>query len=240
MRRRLLLLALLTLAGCSQAPQPSTSTEGRVKQLEEQVEHERRASGTAGYAPKVVGDLDDLGVPVADLLKQLPGVVGVEVLVAAPKPAHRIIHLRDWHHVPRDRFALDARQPAGKHLADAEVDALYAQHLLEVELVQVEQAAILECLNRHHGLRRVLVEGLTPKGVAAYKVLQGGRHQEQVAQEDRAGEAGRPAGAAEVVEQAALRLAAGFAADDRQERPGGPALRVGEVVDVARPGRPRR
>ncbi len=100
-------------------------------------------------------------MPAVDLLRQLPGVVDVEVLVAAPKANRRIIHLRDWHHVPRDRFALDV----GKPLTDAD----YAEHLLQVELVQVEQAAVLECLVRHHGLRRVLVEGLTPKGVAAFE-----------------------------------------------------------------------
>ena len=36
-----------------------------------------------------------------------------------------------------------------------EADALYAEHLLLVELVQLEQAATLRCLARHHGLRQV-------------------------------------------------------------------------------------
>jgi hypothetical protein len=41
--------------------------------------------------------------------------------------------------------------------------------LLEVELVQLEQAALLRCLARRHGLRRVLIEGLTPDGVEALR-----------------------------------------------------------------------
>ena len=37
-----------------------------------------------------------------DLLRQLPGVLHVEVAVRANQPTHRIIHLLDRHHVPKD------------------------------------------------------------------------------------------------------------------------------------------
>jgi hypothetical protein len=37
--------------------------------------------------------------------------------------------------------------------------------LLEVELVQLEHTALVRCLIKHHGLRSVLTEGLTPKAV---------------------------------------------------------------------------
>jgi hypothetical protein len=47
-------------------------------------------------------------------------------------------------------------------------DRLYDEFLLGVELVQAEQAGVLECLAGYHGLRRVLSEGLTPNGVAAF------------------------------------------------------------------------
>jgi hypothetical protein len=93
----------------------------------------------------------------------------VEVLVAAPKPTRRIVHLRDWHVVPRELHAIDLRQAAGRALSDEEIDVLHAEHLLEVELVQLEQAGILKCLTKHHRLRRVLCEGLTAQGVAVYK-----------------------------------------------------------------------
>ncbi len=74
MRQQVLFLATLALAGCTQAPQ-GPGTQGRVKQLEEQVEQKRRqaAEAVAGYVPKVKGNIDDLGLPTADLLKQLAG-----------------------------------------------------------------------------------------------------------------------------------------------------------------------
>jgi hypothetical protein len=84
---------------------------------------------------------------------------------------HRIIQLRDWHYVPPNLFALDVRQVAGRPLSDEAVDKLYQKLLLKVELVQIEQGAILGCLVKHHGLRRVLVEGLTPQGIENYKEI---------------------------------------------------------------------
>ena len=106
--------------------------------------------------------------PPAYILRRLPGVAEVEALVTAPRPARRIVHLRDWHYVPPDLFALDARQAAGRALSDEEVAGLYQEHLLEVELVSTEQVALLRCLVKHHGLRRVLAEGLTPGGLPTY------------------------------------------------------------------------
>src|SRR5262245_39942469 len=99
-------------------------------------------------APKVDWRIDDLSTPAAELLRQLPGVVEVEVLVAPPNPTHRIIQLRDWHYVPPDLFAVEVRQVTGKPLSDDEVDALYREALLEIELVQVEQTALLLVLRR--------------------------------------------------------------------------------------------
>jgi hypothetical protein len=86
-------------------------------------------------------------------------------LVRAEKPTHRIVHLRDWHFVPKDLL----RQDAGKPLSDEEADALHRAHVTEVELVHLEQEGVLRCLVKHHGLRRVLAEGLTPKGMPAYR-----------------------------------------------------------------------
>jgi hypothetical protein len=166
---RLVVLILLA-AGCSKGP-AEPSTEERIRRLAEEVERQRQgsAAAVAAYAPKVVGRLDDLRANAAAILRQLPGVARVEVLVAVPKPTHRIIHLRDWHHVPRDLFALGARQHAPKRLSEAEVDALYREHLLEVELVQLELTALLRCLVQHHHLRRLLAEGLTPRGMPVYR-----------------------------------------------------------------------
>jgi hypothetical protein len=92
-------------------------------------------------------------------------VADVTVLVRAEKPTHRVVHLRDWPFVPKDLF----RKDAGRPLSDGEADTLYRAHALEVELVQREQEALLRCLVKHHGLKRVLAEGRTPKGVPAYR-----------------------------------------------------------------------
>jgi hypothetical protein len=92
-------------------------------------------------------------------------VAEVEVLVRTEKPTRRIIHLRDWHYVPADLLGQDAGRP----LSDEEADALHRAHVLEVELVQLEQETLLRCLVKHHGLKRVLAEGLTPEGMPAYR-----------------------------------------------------------------------
>src|SRR5262249_19773946 len=86
---------------------------------------------------------------------------------AAPK--HRIIHLRDWHYDLPELFAAEVRHAAGGPLSDQEVEALHLEQVLEAEMVQLEQASLLRCLVKHHGLRRVLVEGLTPKGLPTYR-----------------------------------------------------------------------
>jgi hypothetical protein len=166
-------LAIATLAGtagCSRGDE-SHPAEGRLSRLQGEVERQKKASAkaVADYASKVRGQLDDLTVPAVDLLRQLPGVVEMETLVAVAKPTRRIVHLRDWHFVPEDLFALDLRDSAGKPQSDEQAKARYREFLLEVELVQLEQAALLRCLTRHHGLRRVLYEGLTPGEAKLYR-----------------------------------------------------------------------
>jgi hypothetical protein len=159
-------LLLILLAGCSKSGQ-EPAVEGHILRLERQVESQRNASAqaVADYAPKLAGRLDDLTIPAANLLRQLPGVADVEVLVRVEKPTHRVVHLRDWHFVPKELFRQDADRP----LSDEEADTLHRAHVLEVELVQREQEGVLRCLVKRHGLKRVLVEGLTAKGVPAYR-----------------------------------------------------------------------
>jgi hypothetical protein len=48
------------------------------------------------------------------------------------------------------------------------MEAGYRRLLQEVELVQLDQERLLRALVRHHGLRRLLAEGLTPEGVANF------------------------------------------------------------------------
>jgi hypothetical protein len=56
------------------------------------------------------------GPPNAFSLRQAPGVVRVEELVSLRHPTHRIIHVRDWHFVARDRFTIDVQDAAGRKL----------------------------------------------------------------------------------------------------------------------------
>jgi hypothetical protein len=137
-------------------------TDERLRELRLRIEREVAAADEAieAYRTGTDGHLDDLALPAEDVLRGLPGVAWVERLVVPEKVARRIVHIRDLHLVPRDLFALDVRQAAGRPLSDAEIDKLYDQHLLETELVQIEQVTVLRCLTRHHGLRRLRIEGL--------------------------------------------------------------------------------
>ncbi len=168
--RLVLVVFLLFLGGCGR-PTGDTKHEDHIQRLEREIAEERQASHQ--YLPKVTGQLDDPTTPVVDLVRQLPGVVDVEVLVTASRPTRRIIHIRDWHFVPRDLYALDLRQAVGRKLADDEVEARHRELLLEVELVQLGQERLLQCLVKDHGLRRLLAEGLTPEGVPNYKEMLG-------------------------------------------------------------------
>ncbi|MCI0459996.1 MAG: hypothetical protein L0Z62_23845, partial [Gemmataceae bacterium] len=71
----------------------------RIELLEREVAHAERIAVAAvdGYVPTVADRLDDLSVPAVEILRELPGVVGVEIKVSAAAPVHRLIHLRDWH-----------------------------------------------------------------------------------------------------------------------------------------------
>src|SRR5262245_62027668 len=102
----------------------------------------RLAAGLGACLAVAAGRLDDPPAPVADLLRQLPGVADVRVAVAAAKPAGRIVHPLDLHFVPRDLYAADLRHALGRGLRDGEIDARHQELLLKVELIQLEQVAL--------------------------------------------------------------------------------------------------
>jgi hypothetical protein len=138
----------------------------RVEALRREVEQARAAPAPAdAYTPQTPGSIADLATDAAALLRQLPGVENVEVLVACPKPTHRIIHLRDWHWVDRDTLATEWAHDLGRSLPPEEVDLRYEETLLQIELVQRELLTVLRCLVRHHGLKRLLAETVTAQGV---------------------------------------------------------------------------
>lgn len=166
--RCLPLLLALAAAGCFWAP--PVPPAGPPDLLEMEAQDARAASEQAvkDYMPTVAGRIDDLAAPGADILQQLPGVAHVEMLVAVPKPTHRIIHIRDYHFVPEDLFVLDQRA-AGRTIPEEAVDGQYHRFQLQVELVQLEQSAILRCLAQHHGLKQILAEGLTAKNLKEFQ-----------------------------------------------------------------------
>src|SRR5262249_17434730 len=104
-------------------------TQSRLPELRRMVERQEKesAEAVASSSPTTTARLDDLTASAELLLRQLPGVVRVEVAVRAEQPTHRIVHLRDWHFVPRDLYARDRRDSAGRPLPDGEVDRLHEE-----------------------------------------------------------------------------------------------------------------
>jgi hypothetical protein len=158
-------------SGCRRSETALSSLRLRIGDLRGRIEKERTASAEAveKYRHQDNSKVDDLGRPVEDILRQLPGVVSVEVVPAEGKPARRLIHLRDFHYVPRDLFALELRGQGA--ISEEEMDLRYQEHLVQVELVQLEHLALLRCLARRHGLRRVYVEGMAPEGVKNFREI---------------------------------------------------------------------
>jgi hypothetical protein len=141
---------------------------GRRRVLDARVRDLARAVAT--YAPGDLARLEDLSRPAVEILRRIPGVVRVDVPLS-PKSGpvrRRLIHLLNRHFVPRSAFVADVSAARGKPLSSDDADALYAQHLLTVEGVQIDQAAALRCLARQ-GLQSVLVEGLTEDGLADFR-----------------------------------------------------------------------
>jgi hypothetical protein len=174
---------LLVLVGCAAATtvwwaasgrspeQRSDQIGTRIPELKRLVseEEDRAPKIVANYIPATSSRIDDLSAPANTLLQQLPGVVDVEVARPVKVPTHRLIHVRDWHFVPRDLYALDMRTAYKGPLSDREIDLLHEELLLEVELVQIEQMMLLRCLIKHHGLRHVFAEGFSVGELQAYK-----------------------------------------------------------------------
>jgi hypothetical protein len=150
---------------------PPPAAEDRIPKLTKLVaeQEEESAQAVAKYKPKIQARIDKLDSPVVDLLRQLPGVVHVEAGVKADKPVHRIIHLREWHFVPKDHYAVDMQNALGRELTAKEIDQLHQELILEVATVQLEQMALLRCLIKHHGLKRIFSEGLAPKSMPGFR-----------------------------------------------------------------------
>ena len=107
--------------------------------------------------------IDDLSTNIVPLLRQLPNVVEVKHKVLSDKPTHRIIHIADWHFVPKADYAADLRSLSTEPISDEEIARHHAELLDEVELIQNQQIELLRTLIQQHGLKRIHVEGLAEK-----------------------------------------------------------------------------
>jgi hypothetical protein len=93
-------------------------------------------------------------------LSRLPAVVDVQSTGPA-RPQATVIHLLDWHLVPREMLAPPGLIVTGR-------SRLYADHLDAVEAVQTEHEAILRHLAAKHGRLTVFVEELTDAEVEPF------------------------------------------------------------------------
>jgi len=116
-------------------------------------------------------DFQNPAHPVEPLLSQIPGVESVKVVKARVQPTHRIVHLLNWHFIPRKMFASDLRDQSDKPISDGEIDRRYVGFLAEVEKVQHEQAVLIRAMIQQHGVRRVHYEGFSKSEVAAFRRL---------------------------------------------------------------------
>lgn len=107
--------------------------------------------------------------PNAEVLRSLPGVHSVVVHPASKDATHRIIHIRNWHFVPKADFAADLRSLEGEALSDEKIETRYDEFLAEVDTVQAEQRKLLMSLIEHHRLKQVAIEGLTKHEIAAFE-----------------------------------------------------------------------
>lgn len=171
-RQLVTVVVLMAVLGCGSSSRPGR-TRSDVVRLRGLVDETKQstAAAVASYKPAVKGLITDLRTPAEKLLRYLPGVVEVECHAAKANPLKaRIIHLRDWHYLPRETFAADIRSATKAPIPEAEeIDCWYEEHLLEVELVQTEQLAVLRCLIKHHGLKRVFAEGLTEEDMPVFR-----------------------------------------------------------------------
>jgi hypothetical protein len=78
---------------------------------------------------------------------------------ALPAAETCIIHIRDWHLVPKDAFAADTE------LEGRELDEAYAEHILAVKAVQAAQRPILQ------DAKEVYSEGLAKTDMPIFEAI---------------------------------------------------------------------
>lgn len=116
-------------------------------------------------------DINELATPADQILKSLPGVESVEVIPAKAARKRRVIHLLNWHFVPRKQYEADLNSLRDKPLTDEESFEEFQKFRDEVEAVQQEQIKLLRVLIRKHGLKKLFCEGLAVEETEKYRSL---------------------------------------------------------------------
>lgn len=89
------------------------------------------------------------------------------VLVGCSSEPVRIVHIKNWHWIPRESFAVELRNDQPE-LTDLEIEARYARFLGDVEELQQEQVEVLRRLIQSSGLKSVFYEGVTAENHETY------------------------------------------------------------------------
>jgi hypothetical protein len=147
------------------------ATQARIAQLKERIGQEKVVAEDAvkRYTPTIAGRIDDPNADAIGVLRGLPFVAAVDVALRARRPSCRIVQVCDWHFVDPELFRTEVSAILKRTLTAEEGELLYQEHLLQVELVQVQQTALLRCLAKHHGLKAVYIERLTAEVVPEFK-----------------------------------------------------------------------
>ncbi len=66
-----------------------------------------------------------LNVPSVTALRRMPNVKSVTVRPARGKVKSRIIHILDWHYLPKEVLAADLRDVSRQPIGDAEIRKRY-------------------------------------------------------------------------------------------------------------------
>jgi len=98
---------------------------------------------------------------------RIPLVILICLVFGCADNPVRIIHVQNWHWIPRESFATELRDRTPE-LTDAEIDALYAGFLDDVEELQHEQVEVLRGLIQTSGIKSVFYEGVTPENHETY------------------------------------------------------------------------
>ena len=109
--------------------------------------------------------INDLSVPAGPILKMSWSTAKVDSPLAVSEPTCRIVHINDYHSLPRPRFAKAVQIVCPDLLSKEEFHDWHQSHADQVELLQASQAKLLLWLVDYHGVREVFQEGISEENV---------------------------------------------------------------------------